>query len=305
MPRAIEVSLPPGRAEGLIQRLNQMDGVVGLALQRDASIQPPGDILTIHATNDGTRAVMNLLADDHTLDGGTILTSEPRSLINPQYQNGINGESNETIWDEMAFLLRRETNLSANYLLLMTASGGVAAVGLWTNTLHLVIAAMVIAPGFEPLLRIPFGWIAGPRALASRGLLSSLIGYLLLGLGAALTYLLLRAIDASSAGEFSRHSWVQYWSTLTANGALVSLMAGGAGALVVAAQRSVLAAGVMIALALVPSMSIAGIALFAGDFSLAGRGILRWAYDVVAVVFSSAVVLGLKQALVHRRKALS
>lgn len=178
--------MPAEKAGGPLERVKGLDGVIGLALQRGISLDPPGDVIIIRATNDGARAVLAALDALGGHRWGAILTSEPRSLIARPYQNGIDRESNETIWEEMAFLLRRETNLSANYLALMALSGSVAAVGLWTDTLHIVVGAMVIAPGFEPLLRIPFGLIGGPRALASHGLRSTVAGYLLLALGAAL-----------------------------------------------------------------------------------------------------------------------
>lgn len=226
-------------------------------------------------------------------------TTEPKSLIAPPSQNGIEKESNETIWEEMGFLLRRETNVSANYLSLMALSGGVAAVGLWTNTLHIVIGAMVIAPGFEPLLRISFGVVAAPRALASRGLLSSVTGYLAMGLGAAVTGWLLRIIDSSHSMDLETRSWVQYWSQIKPSAVLLSFLASLAGAVVVSAQRSVLSAGVMIALALIPAISIAAMALAFGDISLAGRGLVRWLLDVALVIIAGLLVLGLKQAFVH------
>lgn len=305
MPRTIEVAISSDKTEELINKLGGLNGVVGLALQRGSSIEPPGDILTINATNDATRTVLSILADQNVLDGGSILTSELRSLINRKYQNGIDRESNETIWDEMAFLLRRETNLSVNYLLLMALSGSIAAVGLWTNTLHIVIGAMVIAPGFEPLIRLPFGWIGGPGVLASRGLISTISGYLILAVGAALTLMLLQVVDSSASIDLTARSWVQYWSTVTWNGLILAILAGAAGAVTVSAQRSVLSAGVMIALALIPSMTIAGMALAVGDITLIGKGLMRWIVDVGAVIVSSTAVLGTKHVLVHRRRALS
>lgn len=86
---------------------------------------------------------------------------------------------------------------------------------------------------------------------------------------------------------------------------LVSAFAAAAGAVVITGQRSVLTTGVMIALALIPSMSIVGMALASADLALAGRGFVRWSVDAVLVVLISAVVLGLKQLLLHRRRALS
>jgi uncharacterized membrane protein len=165
-----------------------------------------------------------------------------------------------------------------------------------------VIVGMVIAPAFEPLLRVPFGLIAGPKEVASRGLLSMFVGYALLALGAALAALVIGLVDPSPPVELEADSWVRYWSTFTPEGVVVSAFAGMAGAVVVTGQRSVLTAGVMIALALIPSMSIVGMALVSGDFALAGRG--RWLLDVVLVMLAGALVLGLKQRFLHRHRAL-
>ena len=93
MPRVIEVTLSSEKTHAVIEQLRGLAGVVGLALQRDASLDPEGDILTIQATNEGTRNVLGLLADSNVTDGDSILTSEPRSLIAPRHQNGIERES--------------------------------------------------------------------------------------------------------------------------------------------------------------------------------------------------------------------
>ena len=306
MPRIIEIALSSEKTEPLLEGLDGLDGVVGIAVQRSASLRPKGDILTIQATNEATRSVLRIVSDLQVLDGGSVQSSEPRSLISRPYQNGIDRESNETIWDDMAFTLRKETNVSANYASLMTLSGAVAAVGLWTDTVHIVVGAMVIAPGFVPLLRIPFGWIAGPRAMSSRGLLSTAVGYLAMAAGAALMFWILHAVDPTRSAGLNARSWIQYWSRVTGPSTVLAFVAGAAGAFVVAAQRAVLSAGVMIALALIPSMSIAGMALAAGNLSLAHRALERWGIEAGAVIVSSGLVLTAKHLFVHqRRTALS
>lgn len=52
-----------------------------------------------------------------------MLTSEPRSLVSPQKQSQIDQEGNETSWPEMIALLRRETNVTSNYLMAMFFAG--------------------------------------------------------------------------------------------------------------------------------------------------------------------------------------
>lgn len=127
MPRTIQVTMPPERTETALDRLRRVDGVVGLALQRGASLNPPGDVVTVQATTDATRTVLRVLTDLGVDNGWSILTSEQRSFIAKPYQNQLEVESNEVIWEKMAFLLRRETNPGTNYLALMTISGAIAA----------------------------------------------------------------------------------------------------------------------------------------------------------------------------------
>ena len=303
MPRSIEIAVSAEMADSIVQCINEIDGVVGLSRQRNASIDPPGDVLTIQTTNDASRPVFKALERLGVQHAGTILTSELSCLISRTHQEKIDSESNETVWDEMASLLRLDTNIDFNYLALMFLAGAIAAVGLWADKLHLVIGAMVIAPAFEPLIRIPFGLVSGLRSLAKRGMKSGLVGYLMLIMGAGMAALVLQWIDPKSNMVLEGQTWVSYWSSFTSTGIFVSVLGAAAGAVVVCGLRSVLTTGVMITLALIPSMSIVGMGIATADFTLAGKGLSRWAVDAALVLTVSAVILILKQKLVHRRRA--
>lgn len=304
MPRSIEITVPPDKTQLLIDRLSGLEGLVGLSLHRGVSLQPPGDVVGIQVSTDALQQVFRHFDALGLPKDGTIVTSEPSSLVAPGYKNGIDRETNEAAWEEIISLLRRETNLSVNYLTLMALAGAVAAAGLWTDTLHIVIGAMVIAPGFEPLVRIPLGLIGGPRISTLRGLLSTVVGYVFLVMGAVICTLALRLLDPNGLVDLAARSWIDYWSSVTPAGVIVSLCAGAAGTAVVAAQRSVLSAGVMVALALVPTMTIAGMAIVAGNPQMAAGGLTRWAVEAVCVLAASTVVLWLKQIFIHRRHSL-
>lgn len=113
---------------------------------------------------------------------------------------------------------------------------------------------------------------------------------------------ILHAVDPTRSADLSTRSWVQYWSKVTGPGIVLAFAAGAAGAFVVAAQRAVLSAGVMIALALIPSMSIAGMALAAGHLSLAHGALERWGIEAGAVIVASGLVLVAKHLFVHQRR---
>lgn len=294
MSRTLEVSLPSERSSRLVEELVQTKGVIGVSLQRNASIKPEGDVITVHASNDGMQPVLSVLASSLGT-GSSIITSEPRSAVSTE-QRTIDREHDEASWPEMATMLRRETNLTVNYLIAMFFAGAIAAVGIWTSTIHIIVGAMVIAPGFEPIIRVPFGLLAKDRQAWAQGLSSTAGGYIVLIAGAALAAAILRAVqpDVPALGELR---WVEYWSKFEITSALIGFAAGAAGAAIIAAHRSVLTAGVMIALALIPSASIVGMALAAGELGLAGEGLLRWGADVVLVIVGGGLVFCTKRLM--------
>ncbi|MGQ4878173.1 DUF389 domain-containing protein [Billgrantia sp. LNSP4103-1] len=301
MPRSIEVSAPSDTIDCILEQTASVNGVVSLSRQKDASLLPQGDVLTIQATDEATRSLLAILTNLDATVKGTVSLSEPTSLLSSDYQKVIDKESNETIWDDMAFLLRRDTNVSSNYLALMTLAGAITAAGLWSDTLHLIIGSMIIAPAFEPLLRMPLGLITRAKELVPSGLFSTGAGYLALALGAALSASILNLWEPGAKHGLAEQQWVEYWSTLTFPGVLISCFGAIAGPIIVSAQRSVMTVGVMITLALIPSMGIVGLGLAMGDVALAGQGAVRWLVDAVLVTVMSALVFGLKKRFLHHR----
>lgn len=203
----------------------------------------------------------------------------------------------------MGALLRRETNLSSNYLMAMFFSGMIAAAGLWTDTLHIVVGAMVIAPGFEPIIRVPFGLLAQHGRSWMQGLVSTGVDYGILILGAVLATVIGMLTDSSPQKDLASLTWISFWTSLSAMSLVVSLAASAAGAAIIAAQRSTLTAGVMIALALVPSASIVGMGVAAGEFGLARDGALRWVVDVACVVVGGGAVFLVKRIMLKVKPA--
>jgi hypothetical protein len=303
MPRSIQITLSSELTDTVLERLRGMDGVVGLARSHGTSIDPPGDQIVVLTNNESTRKVFGVLEEVGLSKLGGVLTVAPSCLTAPGHQSQIYPESNETVWEEMSSLLEQDSNIGLNYLVLMGVAGAVAAAGMWSDALHLVIGAMVIAPAFEPLLRIPFGLIAGPGTLAKRAVPAIIWGYLALAAGGLVTALALQTIDPEGARTLGERRWVQNWSTFSAAGTLASVFGAVAGPIVVCGLRSVLTTGVMITMALIPSMALVGMGAATGHFELATRGFTRWSVDAALVLVIGGIVLVLKRALLHRRRA--
>ena len=301
MPRQIQFAGSSDHCTLLLDKLRDHPGIARITLQPGESKVPEGDVLAIDAANHVSTEILNMLNDLDLLHSGVVSITEPNATIPAKTSLTINEEGNDAVWEEMGAMMRQDTNPTFNYLALMALSGGVAAFGIVTDTIHIVVGAMLIAPGFEPLLRIVFG-LLGDRHSMTAGLRSNAYGYLALAVSAAVMTPLALALNNMGADQLAAGYWANYWSETKASGIVTSLLAGIAGGVIVSSRMKVLGTGVMVALALIPSMALVGMGLAAGlpDLALGAAG--RWLVDVICVIVGGGSIMVLKRKLLHRRR---
>ncbi|MGY1839989.1 MULTISPECIES: DUF389 domain-containing protein [unclassified Modestobacter] len=289
------MTLPPDLVETVVQELRSMEPL-SLKVFRGASLQPPGDVVTVEVTNRRLAEVVRL-ADrcgagrDSSV---SLSTSRPASTVSAGRHDDVMQDITSGTAEEIELEIGRESTMTAGKIGVMVTAGLIAGFGLASGSLHLVIGAMVIAPGFEPFSRIALGLVERSAAWR-RGLLAVAKGYAALAAGAALSALamVIFGADALSAGTdsyLSSAALVSYFSTTSWVSWAVAVVGGFGGALLLVINRRVLTAGVMIALGLIPSLSLAAMAVVAGDGELALRSLGRWAVDATVVTAMSAGV---------------
>jgi hypothetical protein len=310
MPRVIQVVIDPNHTEHLLERLHASKEPLGIRLQKGASVQPPGDVVSIDATTKSLHPLLRLLIDYGRRERTklTMSTSEVASLVPETRYEEVVLDASEASWEEMELTIGKESNMDVNALAMMFLAGVIAVAGLVNNALHVVIASMIIAPGFEPLVRIGLGAVNGSEAWW-RGAKHTLLGFGALFVGSVISAgLLLWAGEPLLAGEPSylpAGTLVSYWTKISIFSVLVTGSAALVGAILVAANRSVLTAGVMVGLALVPSVAITAMALVSGDFGIATRAVLRWLMEVAFVIIASIIVFSWKRLQVHGRRMIA
>lgn len=306
MARQVQISLAPHLTDEFISEIEPIKGVTGISLHKGVSIKPKGDMITVELTNPALLELMRRLEArglGKSADS-SIVTSQLLSSVSSPDARELTREPSDATWEEMESSLLKESNANRNTLFLMFAAGVIAAIGVSTNTLHVVIGAMLIAPGFEPITRIALGVVTSSQA-RQRGASDLLRLYLALMLGAALTTLMLLAMGkaplSSEPGYLGSGALLNYWTSLTILSTVVTSMSAIAGAILVATNRSVLTAGVMTGLALVPAMTITVMALIVGDWTASGQAALRWLIDCVLVLLFSILVFLWKRRSVQGR----
>lgn len=283
-----------------------MEEVLSVRLLKGASLQPPGDVVSFDVLDTGLAAVMRL-ADELGLGSDpsvSLTTSSPQSVASTGSTEKAGRDRSTSSWEEMELTLGRESTMTPPKLVIMALAGLFAAAGLHTGAVHVLIGSMLVAPAYEPLSRLSFALVNGNRPLwpGARDLVT---GYGALAAGAGLFVLLTvlvghTPLSAPADTYLPSSAFVEYWTTIGWLDFVVSGAGGIAGGLLIATNRRVLATGVVIILALVPSLALAVIELANGELALAGRATLRWILDVVLVVAGCALVFFVKRRMDRR-----
>ena len=107
MPRTSQVTVPGTQTDTLLARVRGPGGVVGLSLQRGASLDPPGDALTLQTTSDSLHAAVRVLSLE-VIDGSSVTTREPHSPNSRACACGVGrragrtGARPETVFQELS-----------------------------------------------------------------------------------------------------------------------------------------------------------------------------------------------------------
>ncbi|HVM20075.1 MAG TPA: DUF389 domain-containing protein [Egibacteraceae bacterium] len=306
MPRTVNLAVPADRCEDLLAGLDQLD-LLGVRVHRGASVKPPGDVVQLDVDNETLADVMRV-ADRFDLGrpGGVAMsTVEPLSVIAADAQAHTR-EHGATTWEELELSMEADSTMTAEKVVMMAIAGMIAGAGIVSDAIHVVIGAMVIAPGFQPFARFVLGVVNRTRSSWLGGLNDVARAYAALLGGAALTAAVSAglgdsALAAGLPSYLESGTLVRYWTTLTWPGVVVGAVAGICGGLLTSINRTVLTAGVMVALALVPSAALVSMSLVAGRPTLALDALVRFLVEVCLVLAGSAVVFAIKRRLDRRR----
>ena len=308
MHRTIEITVPPSQTDQLVASLSRLDEVINLSVVRGASVKPEGDVLSVHVLNRGADEVLRLAKVTGQHGGVSVSTGELTSLVDPEHEREVAKDVDEALWEEVETRLRHQSRATANYLLLMALGGAIAATAFVvrnpTEQAISFVAGAVVAPGFEPLAKVSVGVALRRPEVAVRALGSAALGYLALGFSAALMFVVLRLTGAVTLGGFVGNHGVHSLAHPAVRGVLLSACGALAGIVMLTTYRQYLLPGALIALRAIESAALVGAALVAGEAGLALAALGRFLISAVLVLAAGVLVVGLKQAVVHRRKPM-
>jgi hypothetical protein len=307
MHRLLQITVKPSATDEFCAKIRDDENIVGLSVMRGASVKPPGDVVTVYVLNRGADDVLQAIEEVTGGENYSVASSQVSSLIDPKYDNEITSDVDEAIWEEIATGLRHQGRVSPNFLALMSLGGAVAAIGLTldgTAQMMTFTAAAIIAPGFEPLAKIPLGTMLRSWITVKRGFYSSAVGYAVLLLTAAATMFLLLQTNTVTISEMTGNEAVQSLTEPGLRDFLVSTFSAAAGIVMLAAYRKSVIAGPLIGLVMIQAVALVGASLVAGQYDLCLAALRRFGYDVLFTIVFGLLIFYLKQILTHKRKPL-
>lgn len=176
------------------------------------------------------------------------------------------------------------TELHAPFMFMNMLAATIASYGLFANSPAVIIGAMIIAMLLGPIAGISLALVDNSTKYLLKGLLTLLAG----AAGVIATALTIGMIhyDLPITGEMLARTTPNF------SDLMIALAGGAAGAYATVSPRlSVAFVGVAIATALVPPLCSASILLARGYYSLAFGAFLLTFTNIVAIQFSSSVVL--------------
>lgn len=180
--------------------------------------------------------------------------------------------------------LAGRAEISPSYLLMIVFSCLVALLGLLTNSIAVVIGAMLISPLMGPIFTASLAFSLGDLGLAKKAL-KIIAASILLSVMVATFFTLLSPLKAPTLEILSRTRPNIY-------DLLIAAIAGAAGAYALCTRVSYMfvTTGVAVATAVIPPLSVVGYGIGTGQPAIAMGGFLLFFTNLVAIVISSDLV---------------
>lgn len=200
----------------------------------------------------------------------------------------------EEDFKELFVALKQNALLKTPYIVLMVLSTLLATTGLFQSSAPVIIGAMILAPLMGPIISLSMGVVRGEQFLIKESALTLLVG-ILTALAFSSLYTFLTPLTALTSEMSARvHPNVL--------DLMVAIISGVAGAY--ANAKSEIAkslAGVAIAVALVPPLSVTGIGIGYGDSEMIYGSFLLFTTNLVGITLAAAMTfLVLGYAPIHR-----
>jgi uncharacterized hydrophobic protein (TIGR00271 family) len=304
----LRLVVPPELSDRTLATLKGTPSVVNIVHVPGAAYRPSGDLVLADVAREDASVV---LADLRTVGleqlGSIALETVDTSLSESARRaerHAIGSPADAVVWEEVETRTSESATLSYSFLAFMVLATLIAATGILTDSLILIVGAMVVGPEFGPLAGVAVAIVERRLSLARRSLVALAAGFPV-GIAASLLgTLVLRAVDrAPDALSPGTHPATLFISRPNVYSVIVALLAGIAGVLSLTTAKSGALIGVLISVTTIPSAANIGVAAAYADWNELGGATAQLLLNLCSIVIAGVATLGLQRWIYARRRA--
>jgi uncharacterized hydrophobic protein (TIGR00271 family) len=303
----LRIVVPNYQAEHALDLLKNTPSVCNLVYLERAAMRPEGDVILCDVAREDASVVVSDLRELDIDIEGSISMEEIDSQISAaafRAEKAAPGApSDAVVWEEVETRTSENVELSASFLAFMAVAMMIAAVGIFTDQVVLIIGAMVVGPEFGPIAGLCVAAVQLRADLLKRSLLALAIGF---PVGITATFLLTLLLKTTGLvpADFAEedHPFTEFISSPDFFSFLVAYLAGTAGVLSLTSAKSGALIGVLISVTTIPAAANIGVAAAFGDWAEWGGAIGQLSLNLSAIFLAGIGTLFIQRKLYQRRR---
>ena len=302
----LRVIAPPALADAAHRVVRDHPSALNVVRLRGASERPDGDLILCDVAREDASIVVAELRSLGLEREGSIVLEPVSSVVSDAARRAeeaaVGSPADAVVWETVEFQTSESAALSFSFVAFMVLATMIAALGILTDSVILIIGAMVVGPEFGPLAGLCVALVQRQRRLARRSLVALAVGFPV-GIAAAFVLTaLLRASDSApeALSPIARPATL-FISRPDEYTVLVALLAGVAGALSFSTAKSGALVGVLISVTTIPAAANVGVATAYRDWSEVAGASAQLALNLVCIVAAVVTTLSIQRWLFRRR----
>lgn len=277
--RVIKIILPKNQAENALSLLKKNEGLT----YWQEELSTVNFVVSVLIDSGKSEHLMDLFEKKFSkVDGFKLIlfpveasiprTKEEKKESNPAEEKK---KKQRISREELLSDVVESTKLNSIFILMTILSTIVVAIGLLKDNVAVIIGAMVIAPFLGPNVALALSSVLAEKKLGSDAMKTLAVGITLViiisaGIGLSIN------IDTGMV-EISSRTTTGYADIILA------LASGAAGVLAFTTGASAAVIGVMVAVALLPPLTVFGLLLGSGDYTLAAGALLLFITNIICI----------------------
>lgn len=303
----LRIVVPSHQSGHAMDLLEHTPSVCNLIFFERAARRPEGDVILCDVTREDASVVVSDLRELEIDKEGSIAMEDIDSMIAAvatEAQKAASGlPSDAVVWEEVEARTSENIELSASFLAFMTLAMLIAAVGILTDQLILIIGAMVVGPEFGPIAGLSVAAVQRRMELAKRSLSALSLG---LVVGVAATFAFTLALDAAGLipADYTDvgHPFTDFISNPDIFSFIVAFIAGMAGVLSLTNAKSGALVGVLISVTTIPAAANIAVGGSLGHWGEARGAAAQLALNLAAIFLACIGTLWVQRRLYLRRR---